>query len=221
MTTPPASGPTRSPRSTVRNVKPPDGRSFSALGQPLQSPQPPPLEAILTDVVNRLATLPADVVLVFDDYHAITAPSIHASLTFLLDHLPPRLHLVIATRADPPLPLARLRARGQLVEIRAADLRFTGAEAAAFLAQTGAPALSTEEIAALDARTEGWIAGLQLAALALHGRRDIAAFLQAFTGTHRFVVDYLTEEVLARQPAGRAALPAPDRHPGAALRAAV
>jgi LuxR family maltose regulon positive regulatory protein len=167
----------------------------------LQSPQPPPVESILTEVVNRLADLPADVVLVLDDYHAIADPSIHASVAFLLGHLPPRLHLVIATRADPPLPLARLRARGQLVEIRAADLRFNGEEAAAFLAEAGAPLLSMQDIAALDARTEGWAAGLQLAALALHERRDIPAFLVAFTGTHRFVVDYLTEEVLTRQSA--------------------
>ena len=167
----------------------------------LHSPQPPPVESILAEVVNRLADLPADVILVFDDYHAITDASIHASVVFLLSHLPPRLHLVIATRADPPLPLARLRARGQLVEVRSTDLRFTREEAAAFLAQTGVPALSPEDIAALDARTEGWIAGLQLAALSMHGRQDIATFLQAFTGTHRFIVDYLTEEVLARQPA--------------------
>jgi LuxR family transcriptional regulator, maltose regulon positive regulatory protein len=175
---------------------------LSAIGLPLlQSAQPPSLDVILTDVINRLAAFPADVVLVFDDYHVITAAPIHASVTFLLDHLPACLHLVIATRADPPLPLARLRARGQLVEIRSTDLRFTREEATAFLAQTSAPALSPEDIAALDARTEGWIAGLQLAALSLHGRRDIATFLQAFTGTHRFVVDYLTEEVLARQSA--------------------
>jgi ATP/maltotriose-dependent transcriptional regulator MalT len=176
--------------------------NLGEIGLPLlRSPQPPPLEVILTEVINRLAALPADVVLVFDDYHAITAAAIHASMTFLLDHLPARLHLVIATRADPPLPLARLRARGQLVEIRSTDLRFTRDEATDFLAQTGAPALSPEDIAALDARTEGWIAGLQLAALSLRGRRDIATFLQAFTGTHRFVVDYLTQEVLTRQPA--------------------
>jgi LuxR family maltose regulon positive regulatory protein len=167
----------------------------------LQSPQPPPMESILATVVNRLADLPAHVILVFDDYHAITDASIHASVGFMLEHLPQRLHLIIATRADPPLPLARLRARGQLVEIRAADLRFSATEAAAFLAETGAPPLSVRDIAALDARVEGWAAGLQLTALALHDRRDIAEFVQAFTGTHRFVVDYLTEEVLTRQSA--------------------
>src|SRR6185437_10739163 len=166
----------------------------------LQAAQTPPVESILTEVVNRLADLPADVVLVLDDYHAISNRAIHSAMTFLLDHLPPRLHLIIATRADPPLPLARLRAGGQLLELRAADLRFSRDEAAAFLAETGAPPLSMRDIEALDGRTEGWAAGLQLAALALHDRRDIPAFLAAFTGTHRFVVDYLTEEVLARQP---------------------
>ena len=176
---------------------------LGTIGLPLlRSPQPPPLEVVLTAAINRLAALPAETVLVLDDYHAITAAPIHASLTFLLDHLPERLHLVIATRADPPLPLARLRARGQLVEIRAADLRFTRVEATAFLAHTGGPVLSTEEVTALDARIEGWVAGLQLAALSLHGRQDVAAFLRAFTGTHRFVIDYLTQEVLGRQPAG-------------------
>ncbi len=178
-------------------------RGLGAIGlPPLHSPQPPPLDVILTAVINRLAALPTEVVLVFDDYHVITAAAIHASLTFLLDHLPACLHLVIATRADPPLPLAQLRARGRLVEIRATDLRFTREETSAFLTQTSVPALSTEDIAALDARTEGWIVGLQLAALSLRGRQDSSAFLQAFTGTHRFVIDYLTQEVLTRQPEG-------------------
>jgi LuxR family maltose regulon positive regulatory protein len=165
----------------------------------LQSPQPPPIESILTEVVNRLTDLRTDVVLVLDDYHAISTPSIHAAMAFLLSHLPPSLHIIIATRADPPLALARLRAGGQLLELRAADLRFTRAEAAEFLAAAGAPQLSTRDIVALDERTEGWAAGLQLAALALHDRRDVSVFVSAFTGTHRFIVDYLTEEVLARQ----------------------
>jgi LuxR family maltose regulon positive regulatory protein len=175
---------------------------LGAIGLPqLQSSQPPPLEIILTAVINSLAALPEEVVLVFDDYHAITAHPIHTSVTFLLDHLPARLHLVIATRADPPLPLARLRAKGQLVEIRSTDLRFTREEATSFLAQTIGLEISTEDIAALETRTEGWIAGLKLAALSLQGRQDISHFIQAFTGTHRFVVDYLAQEVLARQPA--------------------
>src|SRR5206468_5230027 len=131
----------------------------------LQSPQPPPLEIILTAVINSLAALPEELVLVFDDYHVITAQSIHASVTFLLDHLPVHLHLVIATRADPPLPLARLRSKGQLFEIRSTDLRFTREEATSFLSQTIGVEFSTEDITALETRTEGWIAGLQLAAL--------------------------------------------------------
>ncbi|MFL5656890.1 MAG: hypothetical protein ACJ8CB_22245, partial [Ktedonobacteraceae bacterium] len=175
---------------------------LGVIGLPLlQSPQPPPLEIILIAIINRLATLPGELVLVFDDYHVITAQPIHASVTFLLDHLPARLHLVIATRADPPLPLARLRSKGQLVEIRSTDLRFTREEATSFLSQTIGVEFSTEDITALETRTEGWIAGLQLAALSLQGRQDISHFMQAFTGTHRFVVDYLTQEVLARQPA--------------------
>lgn len=175
---------------------------LGAIGLPLlQSPQPSPLEIILTAVINRLATLPGELVLVFDDYHVITAHPIHASVTFLLEHLPAHLHLVIATRADPPLPLARLRSKGQLVEIRSTDLRFTREEATSFLSQTIGVEFSTEDITALETRTEGWVAGLQLAALSLQGRQDISHFMQAFTGTHRFVVDYLTQEVLTRQPA--------------------
>jgi LuxR family maltose regulon positive regulatory protein len=167
----------------------------------LQSPQPPPLEIILTAVINSATALPEELVLVFDDYHVITTQPVHTSVTFLLDHLPAHLHLVIATRADPPLPLARLRTRGQLVEIRSTDLRFTREEATSFLSQMIGMEFSTEDITALETRTEGWIAGLQLAALSMQGRQDISHFMQAFTGTHRFVVDYLTQEVLARQSA--------------------
>ncbi|NTU83767.1 MAG: helix-turn-helix transcriptional regulator [Chloroflexales bacterium] len=163
----------------------------------LHAPQPPPVETVLTPLLNSLSTLPADAVLVLDDYHLIDAPPIHRGLAFLLDHLPPQVHLVLLTRADPPLPLARLRAQGSLSELRAADLRFTAEETAAFL--TGLP-LSVEDIATLEARTEGWIAGLQFAALAMRDRADLSGFVQAFRGSNRFVVDYLAEEVLARQP---------------------
>lgn len=166
----------------------------------LQSSQPPPIDAILTALLNDITTLPDPFILVLDDYHAIDAQPIDQALTFLVEHLPPQLHLVIATREDPPLPLARFRARGQLTELRATDLRFTAAEAAAFLNHMMGLRLSTDEIAALEARTEGWIAGLQLAALSMHGRADTASFIQAFTGSHRFVLDYLVEEVLERQP---------------------
>jgi LuxR family maltose regulon positive regulatory protein len=166
----------------------------------LQSPQPPPIETVLTPLLNALSTLPADAVLVLDDYHLIDTPAIHTALTFLLDYLPPCLHLVITTRADPPLPLTRLRARGQLTELRATDLRFTANEAAAFLTELMGLPLSADDVAALEARTEGWIAGLQLAALALRDHSDLGGFIRAFTGSHRFVVDYLADEVLTRQP---------------------
>ncbi len=135
----------------------------------LQSPQPPPTEAILTALLNDITTIPDHFVLVLDDYHAIDARPVDQALTFLLDHLPPQMHLVIATREDPPLPLARLRARGHLSELRATDLRFTPSEAAAFLNQEMGLNLSVEDITALERRTEGWIAGLQLAALSMQG----------------------------------------------------
>jgi len=166
----------------------------------LQAPQPPPPEAILTAVLNDLAAQPDRLLLVLDDYHAVDAPAVDQALAFLLQNLPPHLHLVIATREDPSLPLARLRARGQLTELRAADLRFTPDEAAEFLNQVMGLNLSPAEMAALEARTEGWIAGLQLAALSMQGRTDTAAFVRSFAGSHRFVLDYLVEEVLLRQP---------------------
>jgi len=171
----------------------------------LQSSQPPPTDVLLTALLNDLAAL-GDAVLVLDDYHVIESPPVDEALTFFVDHLPPQFRLVIASREDPQLPLARLRASGQLTELRATDLRFTPDEAAAFLNQVMDLNLSAGDIAALEARTEGWIAGLQLAALALQGtlsmqgRSDTASFIQAFTGSHRFVLDYLMEEVLQRQP---------------------
>ena len=167
----------------------------------LQSPQPPPTESILTTLLNEIADLPDDLVLVLDDYHVIDAEPVDSALTFLLEHLPPRMHLVIATREDPQLLLARLRARDQLTELRAADLRFTPAEAAGFLNQVMGLRLSPDDIAALEERTEGWIAGLQLAALSMQGQEDVPTFIQSFTGSHHFVLDYLVEEVLQRQPA--------------------
>jgi LuxR family maltose regulon positive regulatory protein len=160
----------------------------------------PAIESVLSVWINELATIPHEMALVLDDYHLITAPPIHRAVTYLIDHLPPHLHLVLATRADPPLPLARLRTRRQLTEIRAADLRFTTEEVMTFLTQELRRDLSAEEIAALEVRTEGWIAGLQLAALSMQGRTDITGFIQAFSGSHRYIIDYLVEEVLARQP---------------------
>ncbi len=165
----------------------------------LQSPQPPPSEAILTTLLNEITTLPDHFILVLDDYHVIDSKPVDEDLTFLLEHLPPQMHLAIATREEPPMPLARLRARGQLTELRAADLRFTPAEAAEFLNRMMGLNLSPEDIAALDKRTEGWIAGLQLAAISMQGHQDATNFIQAFTGSHHFVLDYLVEEVLGQQ----------------------
>jgi LuxR family maltose regulon positive regulatory protein len=165
----------------------------------LQAPQPPSTDAILTTLLNEVATIPDKFILVLDDYHAIDAKSIDNVLTFLLEHLPPQMHLVIATREDPHLPLARLRARGQLTELRADDLRFTSAEAAGFLNQMMGLSLSADDIAALETRTEGWIAGLQLAALSMQGHQDVTSFIKSFTGSHHFVLDYLMEEVLQQQ----------------------
>ncbi len=169
----------------------------------LQSPQPPPIESILTTLLNEITTVLDHFILVLDDYHMIDSKPIDETLTFLLKHLPPQMHLVITTREDPHLPLSRLRARGQLTELRAADLRFTPAEATDFLNQVMGLNLSTEDIAALETRTEGWIAGLQLAALAMlamQAHQDTASFVQSFTGSHHFVLDYLVEEVLQQQP---------------------
>jgi len=166
----------------------------------LQSPQPPPTEVMLTVLLNEMTTLTEPFVLVLDDYHVIEAKAVDQALTFLLDHLPPQLHLVIATREDPNLPLARLRAGGQLCEVRVNELRFSRAEAADFLNQVMALKLSAAEIAALETRTEGWVAGLQLAAISMQGQQDTSSFLQSFTGSHRFVMDYLVEEVLQQQP---------------------
>ncbi len=171
-----------------------------ASGLPLLDSGQSPIETVLATLLNELSAVPQDVVLVLDDYHEVDVPDIHEGMAFLLEHLPPRLHLVITTRADPALPLARLRARGELVEIRAADLRFTPDEAAAYLNEAMGLALTASDVAALEARTEGWIAALQLAALSIQGREDVAGFIAGFAGDDRYIVDYLVEEVLHRQP---------------------
>jgi LuxR family transcriptional regulator, maltose regulon positive regulatory protein len=173
----------------------------------LQSPQPPAPKTILTLLLNDLSLLADEEShpqpfygLVLDDYHVIAAQPIHEIVTYLIDHLPPHLHVIITTRADPPLPLPRWRARDQLAELRAADLRFTPDEAAAFLNDRMGLQLSGEEIMALEMRTEGWIAGLQLVALSLQGHANKAEFLQTFSGSHRYILNYLVEEVLNQQP---------------------
>ncbi len=165
------------------------------------SPQPPPILALLTPLLNDLSCLTESLILVLDDYHRSATAPIDQALTFLLEHLPPHLHLVIATREDPDLPLGRWRGRGDLTELRAADLRFTRAEATTFLTEVMGLSLSPAELATLSLRTEGWIAGLHLAALSLRSQPDASRAVASFSGSHRFVLDYLVEEVLQQQPA--------------------
>jgi LuxR family maltose regulon positive regulatory protein len=189
--------------AALQTIAPNVGKGVLAV---LQSPgfaeanTSPPTESTLTALLNEIATIPDDFVLVLDDYHVVEATPVDDALTFLLEHLPPQMHLVIATREDPPLPLARYRVRGQMTELRTADLRFTSAEAATFLNQVMGLNLSAEEIATLETRTEGWIAGLQLVAISMQGHQDTASFIKSFTGSHHFVLDYLVEEVLQQQP---------------------
>jgi LuxR family maltose regulon positive regulatory protein len=180
-----------------------DPETGQATGKLLRLPQLPPTETILTTLINELFSLPTDLLLVLEDYHTIEAGAIHRALTFLLDNLPPQAHLVISTRADPPLPLSRWRSRGMMVEIHANDLRFTRQESAAYLNDVMNLPLVPEDVAALNLRTEGWIVGLQMAALALRGKsqqQDASAFVRAFSGSHHYILDYLVEEVLAHQP---------------------
>jgi LuxR family maltose regulon positive regulatory protein len=208
------------------------GVGASALSM-LASPQPPPVEAVLTDLINELAEatgptggmrdraqagagsapppgLEGQIVLVLDDFHVITNAQVTEALAFLIDHMPPHMHVVIATRADPVLPLSRLRGRGQLIELGAADLRFTPQETATLLNQVMDLGLSTQHVSALEARTEGWAVGLQMAAHALQGTvstaggdaGQVSQFISAFAGSHRYVLDYLTDEVLLREPQG-------------------
>src|SRR6266851_2330859 len=165
----------------------------------LLSPQPPPPASILTALLNDLTTISDQFVLVLDDYHLLDAKAVDQALTYLVEHLPPQMHLVIVTREDPQLPLARLRVRGHLTEVRAVDLRFTPSEAAEFLNQVMGLKLEAQDIARLSTRTEGWIAGLQLAAISLQGHQDATSFIRSFTGSHHFVLDYLVEEVLGQQ----------------------
>jgi LuxR family maltose regulon positive regulatory protein len=183
--------------AALRSVAPEAGANAAAL---LEPPQPPPIEAVLTTLINELGAIETEIVLVLDDYHLVETLAIHEGMAFFLDHLPPSLHLVISSRADPPLPLPRLRARGELVEVRAADLRFIPREAEAYLHQVMDLDLTPQDLATLVGRTEGWIAALQLAALSMQGRDDVPGFIGNFAGDDRYIVDYLVEEVLQRQP---------------------
>jgi ATP/maltotriose-dependent transcriptional regulator MalT len=168
----------------------------------LQSPQSPPITSVLSTIINEISSFPDNLSIVLDDYHLIKSQPIHEALTFLLDHLPPQMHIILTARADPPLPIARLRARNQLTELRADDLRFTSDEAVVFLNEVMGLRLSADNVAVLESRTEGWIAGLQLAALSMQGREDVAGFLESFSGSHRHVLTYLAEEVLEQRPKG-------------------
>jgi len=181
----------------LQTIKPNTGEGLLTA---LQSPQPLQIETILTTLLNEISTLPEPFLLILDDYHLIDSQPVDQALTFLIEHQPPQMHLVITTREDPSLPLSRLRARCQCIELRTTDLRFSPAEAADFLNRVMGLNLSEETIAALEARTEGWIAGLQLAAISMQGHKDATGFIQSFTGSHRFVMDYLLEEVLQQQP---------------------
>jgi LuxR family maltose regulon positive regulatory protein len=165
----------------------------------LKSPQPPPVQRVLIPILNELTDASGKIVLVLDDFHLIDSREIHDALAYTLEHLPPPLHLVLATRQDPLLPLGRLRAQDQVTELRAADLRFSNTETGDFLNRLMGLDLSPEQISELETKTEGWIAGLQLAAISMQGRDDISNFIRSFTGTNRLVLDYLIEEVLARQ----------------------
>ena len=192
---------------------------------PLLGPPPPrAFDGLVTALINELASAPDPTLLVLDDYHLIDSAAVHASVGFLLEHRPPGLRLVLSSRADPPLPLARLRGRGQLAELRATDVRFTAAEAAILLREAAGPGLTEAAVAALTARTEGWVAGLQLAGLSLRGHDNVAGFVDSFSGSHRYVLDFLTEEAgaggagqLVPGAAGRGArlvaLPPPVRRP--------
>jgi LuxR family maltose regulon positive regulatory protein len=171
-----------------------------AAALPLLKSAQAPIDTVLATLLNELNAVPNEIHLVLDDYHLVDGPAIEAGMVFLLEHLPPHVHLVISSRADPALPLARLRARGELVEVRAAELRFTLDEAAGYLNEIIGLDLTRHDIAALEGRTEGWIAALQLAALSMQGRADVAGFIAGFAGDDRYIVDYLVEEVLRRQP---------------------
>jgi LuxR family transcriptional regulator, maltose regulon positive regulatory protein len=177
-----------------------DEKISRGAAQLLSDFQPAPFEPVLTSLINGLDNLKSDIVLVLDDYHLIHNQDVNKLVAFLLEHCPNRFHLVIASRSDPPLPVARLRARGQLVELRSGDLRFTEREAAQFLNDLMGLNLDEKFVAALEERTEGWIAGLQLAALSMRDRQDVAGFIKNFSGTNRYILDYLVEETLTRQP---------------------
>jgi LuxR family maltose regulon positive regulatory protein len=166
----------------------------------LEESQSPHFEILLTRLISEMARFPGKSIIVLDDYHLIDSKSVHDVINFLIEHLPPTIHLVITGRADPPLPISRLRVQGEVNEVRTFQLRFTKKEAAAFLNDRMGFDLSSDGIAALEARTEGWVASLKLAALSMQGRHDWPEFIAKFSGSNRYVIDYLVDEVMARQP---------------------
>ena len=168
----------------------------------LHEPQPLPVETILSTLINELLALPDLLSIVLDDYHMIETPEIHDGLAFFVEHIPPQLRLIITTRTDPPLPLARMRVRNQLLELRSADLRFLPQQIEAFFTDVMGLTLTSDEVEVLDSRVEGWVAGLQLAGLALQGKENRAEFIASFAGEHHYVLDYLGDEILDRQPEG-------------------
>jgi LuxR family transcriptional regulator, maltose regulon positive regulatory protein len=183
--------------AALRTCEPSVGEAAFAL---LQAPQPPALSAILTELLNDLAAYSKDMALILDDYHVVEDQTIHSSFVFLLEHLPTPFHVLLSSRIDPPLALSRWRARGQMIEIRDSDLRLNEVETASFLRRTMGLQLEKDHVLQLQSRTEGWIAGLQLAALSLSRRADPAAWISTFSGSHRFILDYVQEEILTRQP---------------------
>ncbi|HEX9976361.1 MAG TPA: hypothetical protein VGA82_03835, partial [Dehalococcoidales bacterium] len=182
--------------AALKILKPAVGETALSL---LHAPEPYPTESLLTALINDLTGIRKDFLVVLDDYHLIVAEPIHAGIAFLLDHMPPKMHLIISTRVDPPLPLAHFRGRGTMLEIGAEDLRFTLEEATALLEGLQDLELGADDVSALNARTEGWVVGLKMAALSMRGQKDMRRFLTTFTGSQRYVMDYLVEEVLRRQ----------------------
>ncbi len=182
--------------SALQTVQPQIGAATLAA---MNAPQTLPVEIMLTPLLNELVTFPGDLLLVLDDYHWMQAAIVHEGLAFLIEHLPPDVHLVIATREEPPIPLHRWRARGQLTEFRIDDLRFTRDEGAAFFQQVAGLKLSIEQITTLETRTEGWIAGLQMAAISMQGQQDPQNFIDSFSGSHRYIFDYLITEIFEQQ----------------------
>ncbi len=183
--------------SALQKIEPKIGETTLSMLEFIQGTS---IETALTTLLNEIAGMPAPFALILDDYHTLSAQTIHDAMTFILNHIPPQMHLVISTRSDPPLPIARLRARGQMIELRQNDLRFTADEAVRFLSESTRLNLTAGDIATLVSRTEGWITGLQMAALSMQHHEDISGFIAGFTGSQHHILDYLIEEVLKRQP---------------------